>query len=197
MNIQLTPGQSQLAAVALLLACIAVLCGAIAFPAWWLHQHYDLAIEDGADRLQRFRSVAALRPAIDAAIDEVETKNARRFYLHAATPTLAAAELQRLATQIIEGQNGRVAATQVLPIKEETKAGTATRVSVTVHFNASAVPLQLILHALETTEPYFFLDQITVRASQGRAYKPVPGIQPEFAVQLTVSAYALPEEDKP
>lgn len=197
MNIQLTPGQSRLAAVALLLAGVTALCGAVAFPAWWLHQRYDLAIEDATDRRQRFQRVAALRPAIDAAINEVETKNARRYYLHAATPTLAAAELQRLVTQIVEGQNGRVVAAQVLPLKEEAKAGVAIKLSVSVQLTASAVPLQLILHALEISEPYFFLDQLTVRASQGRAYKPVPGVQPEFAVQLTVSAYALPEEGKP
>lgn len=197
MNFHLTPGQSRLAAIALLLICAGALCAAIAFPAWWLHKRYDLAIEDATDHLQRYRRVAALRPTIEESIKEVEKKNARRFFLHGATGTLAAAELQRLVTQIIERQKGRVATTQVLPIKDEAKAGTATKISISIQLNASAVPLQLILHALETNEPYLFVDQLTVRSSQGRTYRAVPGVQPEFAAQITVSAYVVPEGGAP
>lgn len=194
MMVQLTPLQSRIAAVILLLTVTSSLITAIALPTWRLHQRYDLAIEDFSDRLQRYRSVAALRPGIEEATREVEQRNARRNYLQAQSGTLASAELQRLVTQIIDKHKGRITSSQVLPLKEDAKKGPATRMSVSVQLNASVVPLQLILHALETSEPYLFVDQLTVRASQGRNYKVIPGTQPEFAVQLNVSAYVqLPE----
>lgn len=191
---RLTPVQSRIAAVVLLFAVVLMLVAAIAFPAWWLHARYDQAIDDFSDRLQRYQRVAALRPGIEEAIKDVEKRNARRNYLQAASSTLATAELQRLVTQIIEKHKGRVASSQVLPIKEEAKKGSATKISVSVQLNASAVPLQLVLHALETNEPYLFVNMLTVRASHGRNYRVIPGAQPEFVVQITVSAYVqLPE----
>lgn len=193
----LTSRQSRLAAFSLLFIVFAVLAAAIALPTWWLHTRYDNTIEESSDRLRRYLRVAALRPAIDEALQEVEKKNAQRYFLHGATPSLAAAELQRIVTQIVEKQKGRIAATQVLPQKDENKAGAAMKIAVSIQLNASAVPLQLILHALETNEPYFFIDQLTVRSSQGRIYKAVPGVQPEYAVQMTVSAYLLPSRGTP
>lgn len=197
MKLQLTTGQSRFAAILLLLVVIAVLAGAIALPTFWLHNRYDTAIEEASDRLGRYLRVAALRPTIDEAIQTTEKTDAQRFFLHGATSSLAAAELQRLVTQLVEKHKGRVATTQVLPQKEENKAGTAMKISVSVQFNASAVPLQLILHALEANEPYLFIDQVTVRSNHGRTYKAVPGVQPEFAAQMTVSAYLPPKRGTP
>lgn len=195
---RLTPVQSRIAAILLLFAVVLMLVAAIAFPTWWLHERYDQAIDVFSDRLQRYQRVAALRPGIEEAIKDVEKRNARRNYLQAASSTLATAELQRLVTQIVERHKGRVASSQVLPIKEEAKKGSATKISVSVQLNASAVPLQLILHALETNEPYLFVNLLTVRASHGRNYKVIPGTQPEFVVQITVSAYVqLPEGGSP
>lgn len=194
MSARLTPVQSRIAAVLLLLTVVLVLVAAIAFPTWWLHERYNQAIDDFSDRLQRYQRVAALRPDIEVTIKDVEKRNSHRHYLQAASSTLATAELQRLVTQLVEKHKGRVASSQVLPIKEEAKKSPATKISVSVQLNASAVPLQLILHALESNEPYLFVDQFTVRASHGRNYKVVPGTQPEFVVQITVSAYLqLPE----
>jgi general secretion pathway protein M len=197
MKLQLTRGQNRFAAILLLLVVIAVLVGALALPTFWLHKRYDSAIEEATDRHGRYLRVAALRPTIDEAIQAAEKTDAQRFFLHGATSSLAAAELQRLVTQLVEKHKGRVATTQVLPQKEENKAGSAMKISVSVQFNASAVPLQLILHALETNEPYIFIDQVTVRSNQGRVYKAVPGVQPEFAAQMTVSAYLPPKRGTP
>lgn len=193
----LTPTQSKYAALALLVIALALLVAAIAWPILRLHQHYDTHIEEYSDHLARFQRVAASRPDIESALEAVQQKEGRKFYLLAATPTLAAAELQNLVTKIVESQQGRVISSQSLPTKEDAKGSKTTKVTVSVQLAAAIVPLQLILHTIEVTEPYLFVDQATIRANQGRVYKPVPGVQPEVSVQLTVSAFALTTKAEP
>lgn len=195
--VTLTPTQSKYAALALLLALLGLLVAAVAWPVLRLHQHYDEHIEEYSDRLSRFRRVAALRPDIESTLAAVTRKDGHKFYLQATTATLAAAELQNQVTKIIESQQGRIISSQPLPAKEDAKGGKATRVAVSVQMAAAMVPLQLILHRIESAEPYLFIDQITIRSAQGRAYKPVPGVQPEVSVQFTVSAWALTAKAKP
>lgn len=192
----LTPTQSRYAALVLLLAVLSLVVVAIAWPVLRLHQHYNEHIEEYSDHLSRFRRVAALRPDIESAVAAVTRQDGHKFYLQATTSTLAAAELQNQVTKIIESQQGRIISSQSLPAKEDMKGGKATKVAVSVQMAAAMVPLQLILHRIESTEPYLFIDQVTIRSTQGRAYRPVPGVQPEVSVQLTVGAYALPTRAK-
>lgn len=200
MKFHLTPPQSRLAAAGILLAVLGSLGAAIAIPVWWLHKHYDTYLEDYSDRLTRYRRVAALRPAVEEAIAGVEERASRKFYLKSASPTLAAAELQGLVTRIMETNKGRIISSQIQSTnetaKDDAKSKGPAKVTILVQMNASMVPLQLILHAVESAEPYLFIDQFTVRAHHGRGYKPVPGIQPEFAVQMTISGYTPTDGDK-
>jgi hypothetical protein len=189
MTSRLSPIQARIAALFLLCAIVASLAGVVAYSSWRLHHHYDLAIEEYSDRLERYRRIASLRPAIDEAIIAVENRHARRFFLQAEASALAGAELQRLVTGIVEKHNGRMTSSQVLPAKEDAKNKSAATISVMIQMNAAVVPLQMILHALESNEPYLFVDQLTVRGGHGRNYKEVPGTQPDFFVQMTVSAY--------
>jgi len=191
MNYRLSPVQSKVTAVLLLIAALSSVSGIVGYSAWRLHHHYDLAIENYGESLQRYRRIASMRPAIEEALLAVENKGAGRFFLQASSSALAGAELQRLVTGIVEKYNGRLASSQVLPTKEDPKKGSPATISVMVQMNASVVPLQLILHALESNEPYLFINQLSVRGGQGRNYKEVPGTQPEFVVQVTVSAYML------
>jgi general secretion pathway protein M len=197
MKLIMTPGQSRLAAVLLLLVAVALLVAAVAVPTRWLHQRYDRFIEDYSDRLQRYRRVAALRPGIEAATAAAEKRDSRKYYLKAGSPTLAAAELQGLVTRIVDGHQGKVMSSQILPAKEDGKSAGPLKVALSVQLGAAIIPLQMILHSLEAAEPYLFIDQLTVRANQGRQYKPMPGVQPEYVVQITVHAYAPATGAKP
>ena len=196
MNIQLSPAQSRLAALALLLVVVVTLVAALAWPTWLLNKRYDTAMEDSVDRVGRYRRIVAMRPAIEEAIAAVSKREARKqYYWKGSTPALAAAEMQGTVTKIIEANNARVFSSQTLPVQNEPKAtpGDPTKVSISIQMTASIVPLQLILHSIETNQPYLFVDQLSVRSNQGRTYKPIPGLQPEFSIQLTVRGYYLPE----
>jgi general secretion pathway protein M len=196
MKTKLTPGQRRLVAVLLLLLAVSLMAAAIFWPTWQLHQHYDAHIDDMTDHLGRYRRIVALRPAIEEATAEVGKRNGQKHYLKGDTPAVAGAELQSLVTRLVESNSGRLISSQVMPVAEESKnkdakLGGPKKIAINLQMNTSIVPLQMILHALETNEPYVFIDQLTVRATQNRNYKPVPGVQPEFSVQLTVHGYAL------
>lgn len=197
MKLRLTPLQSRYIALALLLLAVVSIVAAAAWPTWWLNRRYDTSLDDYTDRLARYRRVAALRPAIEQAISAAEKREGRKYYLKGPSATLAAAELQGMVTRIVEVHKGRVISSQVLPSKDEGKAGAASKVSISIILNASIIPLQMILHTVETQEPYLFIDQLTVRANQGRAYRPQPGVQPEFGVQMTLHGYLNTPGAKP
>jgi len=179
-------------ALGLLLALIALVTLALALPAWRLHRHYDEAIEQSTDMLLRYRRVAALRPSIDEAIASVEKSSTQRFFWKGSTPALVAADIQGEVTRIVESSGARIFSSYMLPASEDGKASGPTKTSISVQMTASIVPLQLILHSLESHEPYLFIDQISIRNNQGRSYRPMPGIQPEFVVQLTARGYTTP-----
>ena len=196
MNLRLTPAQSRLLAVVLLLLMIAALVAAVAVPAVLLHRHYDHYIDQYSDHLARYRRVAASRGDIEASLAEVEKRDPRRFFLKAHAPALAAAELQGSISRVVESHNGHMISSQIMPAKDDGKAAAATRITLSTQFSAAIVPLQTILHDIEVHAPYLFVDQLTVRANQGRQFKPQPGVQPEYSIQLTVSAFMQPEEEK-
>lgn len=197
MKVSLSSAQSRALALLLLLLVVAAAVAAVALPTWLLHKRYDSHLEDYTDRLKRYRRVVAMRPAIEEGMKAVEARAGRQYYLKGASAASAAAELQGLVTRIIESHGGKILSSQALPAKEEAKTAEPAKAAISVHLNASIVPLMVILHTLETGRPYVFVDQLTVRAGQGRAYKPVPGVEPEYLVQLTVSGFAPAGGAKP
>jgi general secretion pathway protein M len=197
MTLALSPGQRRAAAVALLLASIVLVVAAVAWPVWRLHGHYDEVIGESTDRLVRYQRIAALRPAIEQSIAAVEQRGAKQHFWKGSTPALASAEIQGAVTKIIETHQGRIFSSQTVSGPEDAKAAGPAKVSISIQLTAAIVPLQLILHAIESHQPYLFIDQLSIRANQGRGFKPAPGAQPEFVVQLTVRGYAQPGAVKP
>lgn len=191
MRRRLSPAQSRALALLLLLVVVSAAVAAVALPTWLLQQRYDSYLEDYTDRLKRYRRVAALRPAIENEVKAVEARAGRQYYLKGASPASSAAELQQLVTGIIETNKGRITGSQALPPKEDGKTAGPAKATISVQMNASIIPLLGILHTLETTQPYLFVDQLSVRANQGRAYRPVAGVEPEYVVQFRVSGFAL------
>ena len=196
MTLRLSAMQSRVLAVSLLLLVIAAAVAAVALPTWLVHKHYDAYLEDFTDRLMRYRRVAALRPAIEEGIAAVEARAGRQNYLKGTSPASAAAELQGLATTVIEAHEGRIIGSQALPAKAGAKVAEPGKVAISILMNATINSLPRIVYALETTQPYLFLDQLTVRVG-GRINRLVPGAEPEYQVQLTVSGYALAGGGKP
>src|SRR6478672_13761466 len=90
----LAPSRQRALAGALLVAAIVVVLLAVLGPIVLLHRHYDAAIADTSDRLRRYQRVAAQAPELRVALDAMQQRDGRRFFLRNTATNLAGAELQ-------------------------------------------------------------------------------------------------------
>lgn len=192
---RLTPAQARVVAVGSLVAAVAVVVAIVLVPLMLLHRHYDNAIDTLADRLERYRRVAAQAPELRKALDAVRAKDGRRFYLKNVATNLAGAELQELVRGAIESNGGRITTTQTVAPRED---GRFKQVGVNMQFFATVANLQKVLNAIETTQPLLAVDNLTIRPVNAfRGFKPAPGQEPEVIVLIDVSAWAYPEPVRP
>lgn len=185
---KLTPLHHRLLALLLLAAVMALFFSAVYFPLQRAHQHYDEAIVDIQDRTERYLRVAAQKPLIEQNLGELKRRNASRFYLKASAPALAAAELQQMAQAVLDGHALKVESTQIVAHKDD-----LPRRKVTVNFRlrGQLEPIQHALYDLESTMPYLFLDNVAIRSTTVRNFRPTPGVEPDVLLQFDLYGYAL------
>jgi general secretion pathway protein M len=184
----LNPQQSRRAAIGLLVGAIVAVALAVALPVWLLHRHYDAALSDSADRLDRFSRIAGTRPAVAKQLEAMRAKETRKFFLRSGAPALSAAEAQEALRALVEGSGGRLITMQAPVSKDE---GRYRQISVNVQLTANVQAMRKILHAIESHVPYLFVDNLTVRSQVPANFRPAPGAEPEMFVQFDVSGYAL------
>lgn len=182
------PEKRRKAALAFLVGALALFALLVALPMWLAHRHYDAALDDMDRRLSRYERLAAARPALERKLVAVRAMDSRRYFLKASAASLSSAEMQERVRQFVEAAGGRIVSVQVGQPRDE---GRFRQVSVTLQLNASTPVLRKILLALESSEPYVFVDSLVVRAQVPPGYKPPPGMEPEMFIQLDVSAYAI------
>ena len=191
----LTAAQQRALAAGLLFGGIAALLLIVLVPIVLLHRHYDAAIADTSDKLQRYQRIAAQAPAFRTALDAMQQRDGRRFFLRNTASNLAGAELQELVKAAIEGNGGRITTSQNTSPRED---GRFREIGVNVQFFATTPALQRILLAIETHQPYLIVENLTVRPLNAfRGFKPAPGQEPELNVQLDVGAWAYGEPARP
>lgn len=188
---KLPPSQQRALAVALLVIAAVLLLAVVLVPVLLLHKHYDDAIEATGDRLDRYRRVAAQAPEYRKALDAMQERSGRRFFLKNTAANLAGAELQEYVRAAIEAGGGRINTSQNQAPRDE---GRFRQIVVTVQFFATTAALQKILYAIEAQQPYLQVDGVSIRPLNAfRGFKPAPGQEPEVNVQLDVTAYAYAE----
>jgi general secretion pathway protein M len=187
----LSAGRQRALAAGLLVAVVIVVLLAALGPVILLHRHYDAAIAETLDRLQRYQRVAAQAPSLRTALDAMQQRDGRRFFLRNSAANLAGAELQELVKAAIESNGGRITTSQNTSPRED---GRFREIGVNVQFFAATPALQKILLAIETHQPYLIVENLTARPLNAfRGFKPAPGQEPELNVQLDVGAWAYPE----
>jgi general secretion pathway protein M len=191
---RLSRSQQRALAVGLLLLAVIGVLAVLLGPIILFHRHYDVAIADTSDRLERYRRVAAQAPDLRAALDVMRQRDGRRFFLRNTAPNLAGAELSDLVRAAIENNGGRITTSQGPAPRDE---GRFRQTFVTVQFFATTPALAKILASLDTQVPYVVVDTLTVRPLNAfRGFRPGPGQEPELNVQMDVSAWAFPESPK-
>ena len=182
------PAKRRKAALAFLAVAAALLLAIVSVPLWLAHRHYDEALYDMDQRLVRYERLAAARPALERKLEAVRAMNSRKYFLKASAGSLSSAEVQERVRQFVEANGGRLISLQAGQPRED---GRFRQTTVTVQINANITALRRMLQAIETAEPYAFVDSMMVRAQVPPGYKPPPGFEPEMFVQLEISAYAI------
>jgi len=187
MKLTLTPMQSRVLAIALLLVLLVLLAVLVYVPWQRAHRHYDTAIEDRLDRASRYLRIAAQRQNVETNIAFIAKRDAGRYYLKASAPALAAAEVQQMAQTIVEANELKVESTQIAVHKDD---GPRRKVAVNFQLRGPLPAVQKTLYELETAMPYLYVDNLVVRTSVARVFRPVPGVEPDVLVQFDLYAFA-------
>ncbi len=183
-----TPRSRRVFALALLAAVSVAAVAVIALPVYFVRAHFDNEIARMQRQLTAFSALNRQRPQIVQAVDLLKSRDARKYFLRGASPALASAELQEATKSAVENNGGRVLSTQALSGSDESGY---RRVGAMFQINSNIQNLRRILYALETKEPYLFVDALSVRAQVSASYKPSPGVEPDMFIQFEIFAYAL------
>ena len=175
-------------ALGILVAVIAAAIAVVAIPVWLRHRHYDAAIADLTDKMERYQRLAATRPEVARQLEAIRAKDARRFYLKNAGPALAAAEVQEALRQVIESSGGRLVGIGTPAAKDD---GRYRQITVNVQFTANMPALRRILHTVESGTPYVFVENLMIRSQVNANHKPIPGQEPEMFVSFDAHGFAL------
>ena len=175
-------------AIGLLAGSVALVLATFALPVWLVHRHYDDALEQIEQRLTRYERLAATRPELQAKLEAVRAINSRKYFLKSSAASLAAAEIQERAKNFVEANGGRPISVQVAAPRDD---GRFKQLTVTVQLNANITALRKILYAIETSEPYLFIDNVMIRSQVPPGFKASPGFEPEMFIQFDVSADAI------
>jgi len=186
----MNPQQSRNAALGLLVAAVVVIVAAIALPFWMAHRHYDAALAESSNRLERYNRIAATRPDVARQLEAMRGKDARRFFLRSGAAALSAAEAQEMLRSLVEGGGGRLITMQAPVSKDEARYRAIT---VNMQLTANMQAARKILNSIETSVPYLFIDSLKVTSQVPGNFRPQPGNEPEVFVQLDVTGYALVE----
>jgi general secretion pathway protein M len=146
--------------LAALVAVLVVL--AIALPVRAMHRHYDERIEGVDNQIAAYRRVLAYREQYQSRHAQLQAASGGdRRYLPGQNDSLASAELQRVAKQVITDRQGEILSTQVVrPVVEEG----FSRVSVRIRMKCTLEQLVPIIHSLETGKPYLFISGVAIRS---------------------------------
>jgi general secretion pathway protein M len=185
----MNPEQSRRLAVGILVAAIAAVLAIIVTPVWILNRHYNEALDDYTNKLERYGRIAGTRADVAKQLEAMRTKEPRKNFLRGPTAPLAAAEAQEAIRAIVERSGGKLITMQPPSTKDD---GRYRAVTVNVQMTATAIALRSILHAVETNVPYLFVDMLSVRSQVPGNYKPVPGGEPEMFVTMDVTGYLIP-----
>jgi general secretion pathway protein M len=184
----LKPMESRLLAVGLLVAIAAGAAYALADAKRRGHAHFDELIAQRLDQVARYNRVAATRADYEKNIAAVAAREADRFYLKASAPALAAADIQQVVQTVVEANGLRSESMQIAPHKDEDGR---RQITVNLRLRGKLQGVQNMLYALETTQPYLFIDNLNIQSTVRFNFVPTPGVEPEVMAQFDLSGYAL------
>ena len=165
----LSKTQRQLLALAILILIVVIIFMLTVAPLWALNRHYLDSIDGLEGRLEILQRTVAAGSGLRSQHDQLKRALASdRHYLKSTTEALAAADLQGIVKRIAGQKDMEVLSTQILPTIEQSDF---TGVALKVRMRGRLDNMVKAFHALETGQPYLFLDNVSVSSRNRRVSK--------------------------
>ncbi len=184
----MNPNQGRRIAAGLLVGAALLVLGVIVVPFYLLNRHYDTALADLSDKLDRFRRVAGSRAEATQQLETIRALEPRKGFLRSGAAALSAAEATEALRAIIEANGGKLITIQAPVAREE---GRYRQFTVNVQLSGTIFALRKILHAIETNQPALFVDNLQVRSQVPANFKPNPGAEPDVYIAMDVSGFTV------
>ena len=134
------------AAAGLLVGVALALVAVIVVPFYLLNRHYDAALADLGDKLDRYRRVAASRAEASQQLEAMRALEPRKGFLRSGAPALSAAEATEALRNIIEANGGKLITIQAPVAKED---GRYRQITMNVQLSGTIFATRKILNAIE------------------------------------------------
>jgi general secretion pathway protein M len=150
----------RLAAVALLMLAAAVLVLVAVVPYFGRLGHLEEQIESERVLLGRFSAIAAQQSEIGGYDQAGQAAADSAAYLKGETEALKAAGLQSALSELANGARVRLYSTRALGQRERNDV---RLIGVRVQFKAEIEQLRLLLHRIEASRPFLFVEALQVQ----------------------------------
>jgi hypothetical protein len=151
-------------ALAILALAALLLLALIAAPVLALFAGESDDLQDSINQLAVYRAEIAARPVVEARLkDALARASTARGLLRAANAALGAAEIESAFKTIVSANGGEIRSSQILPA---TKANGYEIVAIEYDLTAPMSRLRDLTYAVETHDPYLFIDDATIGAGQ-------------------------------
>jgi general secretion pathway protein M len=160
---------SRFLALAILAAIVALLWLFVVWPITAKFDAYDESMVQSEELLARYLRVSGTRADLEAALAEARRDQAAvSGFLKGASVQLVAADLQNTLKRLINANGGELNSIQMLP--QEAENG-FHQVAMRVVMTGDTETLRRVIYAIETANPYLFLDNLDIRAQRKRTQK--------------------------
>ena len=183
----LSPLVSRSLAVAILVAALAALWVLLVAPVTEKFEGYGRSISHSRELLVRHLQIAAQRARLETELEELRrAQSSTGRFLEGGGIELVAAEAQNKVKNLIDANGATLQSTQILPAQEKDNF---RKLTIRVTMSADTEALQRIFHALETANPYLFLDNIDIRSRRRRARRGRSVSQGELQIRFDLYGY--------
>ena len=156
-------------------------------PLWQSHQMARDATVEHEAQIVRMLALAADAKRLSEQRDLLRIQGkSERYLIRGASPTLAAAGLQKRIEAIAEQAGGRLGSTQVLPSQTEDDF---VRVAIRVRLALDTPTLQRVLYEFEGQPPLLVIDDVVVIARGGHNIRQTRQAPANLDVQFRLSGW--------
>jgi len=180
--------RGRLVALALVVIPVILLARFVVWPVVTTYTSSGSDLESTREEIARYQRLLNELPALEAAVTELERDNPLRPYLLTGTNrALAAANLQRGLQQAAEKHGVTILSLRVRsPVIDEP----LERIAVEARLRGDIRPLRDLLYYAETTNPYMFVEDLSINVRRSRRARSAPA-----GLEVSLTLYGLRAAD--